>query len=158
MTTLTKKQTNGFKSDVLATGAVTMKDLGIASMAPREFSTGSVGLNHSGKVTVKCGGTGYVCQVSLNITLAHSRAGDAKRVSDATRESFLALPPKSLKDLGLDGALAEARTFSTGKVGFYLNGKCVIDGQLCQVGCSITCIGSDEWPSERPTERVAAQS
>jgi hypothetical protein len=158
MTTPTKKITNGFKSDVLATVAVAMKELGIVAMVPREFSTGSVGLNHSGKATVKCGTERYACQVSLNITLAHSKAGDPKRVSDAARSAFLALKPMSLKDLGLEGALAEARTFSSGKVGFYLNGKTVIDGQLCQVGCSITCIGSEEWPSDRPAERPAAQS
>jgi hypothetical protein len=156
--TPTKKQTNGFKSDVLNLVAVAMKDLGIAAMSPREFSTGSVGLNHSGKVTIEVAGERKQFQVSLNITLAHSKAGDAKRVSDATRTAFLALPPKSLKDLGLEGALVDARIFSKGSVGFYLNSKCVINGQLCQVGCSITAIGSEEWPSNRPAERPAAQS
>lgn len=158
MTTPTKKITNGFKSDVLGAVAVAMKDLAIMPMSPREFSTGSVGLNHSGKASVKCGPERYNFQVSLNITLAHSKAGDAQRVSEETRAAFLAGKPLSLKDLGLEGALAEARVFNSGKVGFYLNGKCVIDGRLCQVGCSITAIGSEEWPSDRPAERPAAQS
>ena len=156
---ITKKTTTGFRSDVLNAGGVPMKDLGIGILAPREFSTGSVGLNHSGKAMVKCGEARYNCQVSLNITLAHSKDGDPKRVSDEVRAAFLAGKPMSLKDLGLENALAEARTFNSGKVGFYLNGKCVVGGHLCQVGCSITAIGSDGegWADERPAERPAAE-
>lgn len=159
MTTPTKKQTAGFRSDILGQVAVTMKDLSIGLLSPREFSTGSVGLNHSGKASLKCGPDRYNFQVSLNITLAHSKDGDPKRVSDEIRAAFLASKPVTLKDLGLENALAEARTFNSGKVGFYLNGKCVVNGQLCQVGCSITAIGSDNnetWADSRPAERPAA--
>lgn len=158
-TTITKKQTTGYKSDVLNAGGISMKDLGVGALFPREFSTGSVGLNHSGKVMLKCGEAKYNFQVSLNITLAHSKDGDLKRVNDETRAAFLAGKPKVLKDLGLENAVAASRIFNSGKVGFYLNGKCLVDGQLCQVGCSITAIGSDGkgWSDERPTERPAAE-
>lgn len=159
-TPATKKTTSGYKSDILGMSAVTLKELGIGPMAPREFSTGSVGLNHSGKASLKCGPDRYQFQVSLNITLAHSKPEDPKRVSQATLDAFLALPPQSLKDLGLESAVAQARTFSSGKVGFYANTKAVVGGNLCQVGCSITAIGSDgaEWADERPTERKGAEA
>jgi hypothetical protein len=158
MTTPTKKQTSGFRSDVLGQVAVAMNALSIGPLYPREFSTGSVGLNHSGKASLKCGPDRYNFQVSLNITLAHSKTDDPKRVSDETRSAFLASKPVTLKDLGLENALAEARTFNSGKVGFYLNSKCMVNGHLCQVGCSITAIGSDgdTWADSRPAERPAA--
>jgi hypothetical protein len=156
MATFTKKQTSGFKSDVLGQVAVTLKDLQITTMSPRENSTGSVGLNHSGKTSLKCGETKYAFQVSLNITVAHSKEGDPKRISDDARAAFLASKPNTLKDLALEGALAEARIFNSGKCGFYFNGKAMVNGQLCQVGCSITAIGSETWDDERPSERPAA--
>jgi hypothetical protein len=156
-TTPAKKETEGYKSDVLGQGSVSLKDLAIGPMSPREFSTGSVGLNHSGKVGLKCGPERYQFQVSLNITLAHSKPGDPKRVSQEDIDAFLALPPQSLKDLGLENAIADARTFSSGKVGFYANTKAVVGGNICQVGCSITAIGSDgdKWVDERPAEKSA---
>lgn len=151
------KKTEGFKSDVLNRGSVDLKDLNIGSLQPREFSTGSVGLNHSGKATVKCGPDRHNFQVSLNITVAHSKEGDPKRISDEARAAFLAGKPVTLKELGLENAAAEARTFNSGKVGFYLNTKCMVGGQMCQVGCSITAVGSEEWDAERPAERPAQQ-
>ncbi len=159
-TNIAKKETEGYRSDVLNRGSVDLSELGIGSALPvRSFSTGSVGLNHSGKVSLKCGPERYQFQVSLNITLAHSKPGDAKRLSQDVIDAFLALPPQSLKELGIAGQAADARTFSSGKVGFYLNGKCFVGGQLCQVGCSVTAIGSDgdKWADERPAERPEAR-
>ncbi len=80
-------------------------------------------------------------------------------MSQETIDAFLALPPQNLKDLGLEHQVADARIFNSGKVGFYLNGKAVVGGNLCQVGCSITAIGSDGelWVDERPAERPAAK-
>jgi len=150
------KKTTGYKSDVLATVAVNLKDLGIGVMEPREFSTGSVGLNHNGKATIKCGAERYPFQVGLNITLAHSKPGDPKRISDEIRAAFLAGKPVTLKDLGLESALCEARVFTSGKVGFNLNAKAMVNGHLCQVGCNVTAIGSEDWDAERPAERPAA--
>jgi hypothetical protein len=160
MNQTTKKQTSGYKSDVLGVGAVSLKELGIGPMSPRTFSTGSVGLNHSGKASIKCGPDRHQFQVSLNITLAHSKPEDPKRVGQETIDAFLALPPQTLKDLGLESAIAEACTFSTGKVGFYANTKAMVGGNLCQVGCSVTAIGSDgdTWADERPAERKPAEA
>jgi hypothetical protein len=155
-TPISKKQTNGYKSDILGQVSIQLKELNVTSMPVREFSTGSVGFNHSGKATIKCGPDRYSFQVSLNVTLAHSKDGDPKRVKDEVRASFLALPPHSLADLKLNDALAEARTFNSGKVGFYFNGKALVGGHLCQVGCSITAIGSEDWADERPIERSAS--
>lgn len=146
-----RKQT---KSDVLSVGVVALASLGIGEMRPRNFSTGSVGLNHSGKVTIKCGEAGNVnCQVGVNITLAHSKPDDPKFVGNEVKEKFLALNPMTLKDLDLHRSYAPAKTFSSGKVGFFLNGKLTIDGMACQLGVIVTAIGSDQWddhPAEQP--------
>jgi hypothetical protein len=46
---------------------------------------------------------------------------------------------------------ADARDFSSGKVGYYFNGKVnlPVDGQSVplQLGCNLTAIKSDEWPA-----------
>jgi hypothetical protein len=152
---MSKKTTNGFKSDVLALGSVKLGALGVGIMEPRTNSTGSVGLNHSGKVSLDVAGERKMFQVSLNVTLAHSKPEDPKRIPQADIDAFLALPPQDLKSLRLDNALADAREFSSGKVGFYFNGKANVGGKPCQVGCSITAIGSDTWDDQRPAEREA---
>lgn len=146
-----------YKRDVLGVGAVALASLNIGEMRPRAFSTGSVGLNHSGKVEIECGEAGKVkFQVGLNITLAHSKSDDPKYVGDDVREKFMALNPLTLADLHLDGNKAPAKRFSTGKVGFFLNGKLTIDGMNCQVGLIVTAIGSDQWedhPAGQPEAR-----
>jgi hypothetical protein len=38
--------------------------------------------------------------------------------------------------------LATSKTFATGSVGYYGNGKIVIDGQVYQVGVTLTLVGS----------------
>jgi len=155
---MSQKQTSGFKSDVLALGTVAIKSLGIGDMRPRTSeNTGSAILNHSGKVTIEVAGERKQFQVSFNATLAHSKTGDPNRLPQTDIDAFLALPPQSLKDLRLEGALADARTFNSGKVGFYFNGKSVVDGHVCQVGCSVTAIGSDIWDNVRPAERPEAR-
>jgi len=153
-----KRETTGYKSDILGHGDVSLASLEVGALEPREFSTGSVGLNHSGKVAIAIAGVRYNFQVSLNIVVAHSKPDDAKYIGDDRRAAFLGSAPTTLKALGLDTALALARTFNSGKVGFFLNGKTTVNGQPCQVNCSITAIGSDGdgWAAERPPERPTA--
>lgn len=154
---MSQKTTTGYKSDVLGLGSVKLGALGVGPMEPRTNSTGSVGLNHSGKVAIDVAGERKQFQVSLNITLAHSKPEDPKRIPQADIDAFLALPPQDLKGLRLENALADARVFNSGKVGFYFNGKATLAGKPCQVGCSITAIGSDTWDDDRPAERPAAK-
>ena len=46
--------------------------------------------------------------------------------------------------LTIDGQVLNAlpKEFSSGSKGYYANGKVMIDGRMCQVGCNITIIGS----------------
>jgi hypothetical protein len=154
---MSQKQTSGFKSDVLAIGSVALKTLGVGPMSPKLASSGSANLNHSGKTTIEVAGEPKQFQVSLNITLAHSKPEDPKRVPQADIDAFLALPPQTLKDLRLESASALARIFNSGKTGFYYNGKCLVDGKACQVGCSVVAVGSDTWDEVRPAERPEAR-
>ena len=151
---MSKKQTVGYKSDVLNSKGVKLGELGTQFLAPRSFSTGSVGLNHNGKVSIGTGDARHLFQVSLNVTLAHSKDGDAKRVDEAVRNGFLALKPLTLTQMGLLDAVAEPHAFTSGKVGYYYSGKTLINGSICQVGCSITAIGSETW-ADKPVDVVA---
>ena len=36
------------------------------------------------------------------------------------------------------------RIFTSGKIGYYIGGKVVIDGVKCQVGCNIVAVNSDK--------------
>lgn len=150
---MSKKQTEGFKSDVLTMGSISLKQLGVGQLEPRTNSTGSVGFNYSGKVNLDVAGESKAFQVSLNVTLAHSKPDDPKRLKDEDIQKFLSLEPQSLKSLKIDQMAATARIFSSGKVGFYANGKCVVSGLALQLGCSVTAIGSDTWDDERPADR-----
>jgi hypothetical protein len=49
----------------------------------------------------------------------------------------------------IDGAALKAtpRDFSTGSVGYFLNGKSTINGEMCQINCTITVIGSKGLPT-----------
>jgi hypothetical protein len=152
------KQTSGFKSDVLAIGSVALKDLNVVSMRPRlSGNTGSALMNHSGKVSIEVGGELKPFQVSINITLSHSKPGDPARIPQADIDAFLAIPPQTLKMLRLEDAKADARVFNNGKVGFYFNGKNLVDGKSCQVGCSVVAVGSQAWDDQRPMERPGAE-
>jgi len=52
-------------------------------------------------------------------------------------------PASVLVNLGDHGdILASKKTFATGSVGYYGNGKVVIDGQVYQVGVTLTLVGS----------------
>ena len=43
---------------------------------------------------------------------------------------------------GNGAILAAKKNFSTGSVGYYGNGKIIIDGQMYQVGVTLTLVGS----------------
>ena len=138
------KKTIGSKQNVLDLGSFPLKHLGVGVLSPRSFSTGSVGYNHSGKVNIKCPDPKSF-QVSLNITMSHSKPGDLKQVPKEVIQNFLDSNPVTLNDLGLSEAMADARLFSSGKVGFYFNGKVNVQGRSFQIGCSITAVGSETW-------------
>ena len=127
---IAKKVTMGYKGDILGRSALPLSQVVSGTMDPREFSTGSVGFNYNGKASVKCGKESYTCSISLNVTVAHSKAEDPQRISADFRDGILALAPHTLKDLGLEGAEAEARTFTSGKVGFYCNQKTMVNGLM----------------------------
>lgn len=150
---MSKKQTEGFKSDVLTMGSISLKQLGVGAMEPRTNSTGSVGFNHNGKVTLDVAGEPKTFQVSLNVTLAHSKPDDPKRLKDEDIQKFLALEPQTLKSLKIDQTVATARIFASGKCGFYANGKATVAGLALQLSCSVVAIGSDTWDDDRPAER-----
>jgi len=46
--------------------------------------------------------------------------------------------------LSIEGQILNAmpKEFSSGSKGYYANGKVMIDGRNCQVGCNITIIGT----------------
>ena len=148
---MSKKATTGYKSDVLNSKGISLGELGAGLLAPRTNSTGSVGFNHSGKVSIGVGEARHQFQVSLNITLAHSKPGDEKRVSDEVIAAFLARKGTFLSDLGLNSAMAEPHSFSSGKVGYSYSGKTQLDGLTFQVGANITAIGSETW-ADKPVD------
>ena len=52
-------------------------------------------------------------------------------------------PSSILVNFGAFGdLLAQKKDFKTGSVGYYANGKVVVDGQSYQVGVTLTLIGS----------------
>jgi hypothetical protein len=142
-----------FKSDILNSAPLSLSNMNIGWLTPRTMSSGSVGFNYGGKTLLTIGEETVKLQVSLNVTLCHSKPGDTKRVDQDKIDRCLALGSKSLKDFGLNNACAEARSFSSGKVGYYYGGKVMLDGLLFQVGLNVVAVGSDQLDAVRPVER-----
>lgn len=129
--------------DVLNTMLLNMAMLAVGTLAPRKFSTGSVGYHHAGKATIPTTSGKLVrCQVSMSLVLIHSKPSDPKYVGDAMVSEFLASPAITLETLGLAGASLYPKTFKSGNVGWYANGKAHNGAYRFQVSCSVTAIPS----------------
>lgn len=48
--------------------------------------------------------------------------------------------------------IANAREFKSGSRGWYTNGKVIVDGVRCQLGCTIVVIGSKPGSSKKKKE------
>jgi len=79
-----------------------------------------------------------------------------KTICPITREDFLAKAETLKIDLGGFPMVAEAREFSTGSFGWYVNGKATlnVDGKnlSVQVGMNLIVVGSKETKVPAPTE------
>jgi hypothetical protein len=139
------KNMNNNKLDILNSSPVALKTVCVGPMAPRPFSTGSVGYHYSGKAQLLCSGKPYNFQVGLTITVANSKPGSKSPVSATKVEEFLASGPKTLEQLGLSEACAFPKEFSTGSIGYNFSGKSGADGLVLQVGVNITAVGSQDW-------------
>ena len=86
-----------------------------------------------------------------NATPAEAPASARKTVCPVTREQFRAKAPRAVA-VSIAGVPHSAgiKEFSTGSLGWYLNGKTVveIDGVPCsvQIGMNLTIVGSKELP------------
>jgi hypothetical protein len=90
---------------------------------PRTFSTGSKGFHATGKVTTE---DGQRWQASANVTLIGSKTDESMTVS-ASRQD---VAEKVALMVSVEG---HERTFSSGNVGVFAQGKVVADGQRFQV-------------------------
>lgn len=68
-----------------------------------------------------------------------------KRKTTGSRKNFLATAKPLNTTIGTLPMPISPKEFSTGSVGYYGNGKLVIDGVEFQVGITLTAIGSKEW-------------
>lgn len=125
------------KAFMLAARPLTLSALGLPMAEPKLFATGSVGFYANGKVTIKVGEMLVKCQVGITVTAVKSKEWD-----DARREAFIvSAKPEAVGD----HYYPAPKEFSTGSVGYYGNGKGTFNGTTCQVGITITAIGSKEW-------------
>ena len=77
----------------------------------------------------------------------------AKKTScPITRDEFRAVAKAVSIAIGGSTMLAEVKEFSTGSLGWYLNGKTVIDingvAVSVQIGMNLTIVGSKELPKD----------
>lgn len=82
----------------------------------------------------------------------------AKTTCPITRQQFRdAAKPVSITINGVP-QLADVKEFSTGSLGWYLNGKIPleVDGKVVQVqvGLNLTIVGSKELPRDTPAEET----
>ena len=77
----------------------------------------------------------------------------AKTNCPITREDFRAKARPVTVSIGSNTLMAEVKEFSTGSLGWYLNGKATleIDGKPVQVqiGLNLTLVGSKELPKDQ---------
>jgi len=75
-----------------------------------------------------------------------------KTICPITRADFLAKAESLKVDIGGFPMVAEAREFSTGSFGWYVNGKAslTVDGKTLsvQVGMNLIVVGSKDTPKE----------
>jgi hypothetical protein len=71
----------------------------------------------------------------------------AKSAVTTTRSGFVATAKPLAVTLQGNAVTVDIKTFSTGSVGWYHAGKVTIDGVPCQVGITVTAIGSKVWPA-----------
>jgi hypothetical protein len=152
------KNLNNNKLDILNSTPVALNKVVVGPMAPREFSTGSVGYYYTGKTQLLCSGKPYNFQVGLQITVVNSKPGSKSPVSAAKVEEFLASGQKTLEQLGLAEACAFPKEFSTGSIGYNFSGKPQLDGLTLQVGANITAIGSQEWGKAAEQKQAEAEA
>jgi hypothetical protein len=85
-----------------------------------------------------------------------------KTTCPITREQFRGQAKPVTITVGGVPMVVPTKEFSTGSLGWYLNGKTVleIDGTPVQVqlGLSLTIIGSKELPSDAPTPALSGAS
>jgi hypothetical protein len=76
----------------------------------------------------------------------------AKSTCSVTRQEFLDKAKPVSVTIGANTMLADVKEFSTGSLGWYLNGKATleIDGKPVQVqiGLNLTLVGSKDLPKE----------
>src|SRR2546430_17683499 len=87
----------------------------------------------------------------------------AKTVCPITDKNFQeSAKPLEVKTGDLPPLLAEAREFSTGSLGWYVNGKSIVDvggtRVSVQIGMNITIVGSTELPKAQITASPARDS
>jgi hypothetical protein len=84
-----------------------------------------------------------------------------KTICPVSRKEFLQHAKPMAVKIGDTPLTAAAREFSTGSLGWYLNGKIeiVIDGKpvTVQIGLNMTVVGSKELPKEGGAQPVPAQ-
>src|SRR5690242_8506521 len=98
------------------------------------------------------------------VSSAPERAGPAfvmedvmskKTVCPATRAEFRRSANPISVNIADIPLVADAKEFSTGSLGWYMNGKVSveIDGRLVavQIGMNLTIVGSKELPADEPT-------
>jgi hypothetical protein len=85
-----------------------------------------------------------------------------KTTCPITRGQFRTKAKPVTVSIGNTPQVAEVKEFSTGSLGWYLNGKTTIeiDGTpvAVQIGLNLTVVGSKELPEEAPAKPAAAPS
>lgn len=132
---------------------------------PKLFSTQSVGYCLTGKVLVKVADCEVACQVGLNLTAVGSKdmpaeadlscrfatgqyREDMSMADQLPSKAYFAKHAAAVQiTIGTQTVLAQPKKFSSGKLGWYANGKVVrdVNGTMVtfQLGVSIVALGSD---------------
>ncbi len=86
----------------------------------------------------------------------------ARNPCPVTREEFRGKAKAVSVTIGGVPLVAEMKEFSTGSLGWYLNGKTtvVVDGKTVpvQIGLNLTIVGSKELPKDPAVETASATS
>jgi hypothetical protein len=85
-----------------------------------------------------------------------------KTLCPITRAEFRAQAKPITVNIGSIPLVAEVKEFSTGSLGWYLNGKTTIDidGKpvSVQIGLNLTIVGSKELPQDEPAPMTSTES
>ncbi len=138
-----------YKSDILGSKTRTARSMiGTFVLEPKQFKSGKVGFSCSQAIQLMVAKALVRCQVSVNLTAAHSEGWDQDR-----KDLVLKSAPFQVKDL-IGGVALAPREFSSRKVGWGANEQIqmLVGDELVrfQLSVSVTAAHSESWEAQRP--------